>query len=117
MSCTRIGNGIVCGPDAFVNLAPYGAKVWMEWHNYMGPVFFRSQNMIAEIQNPSRKTWKAFEAWQKDDWHNKYMARIMERTKCDADFAKATLEAGMDNFDYTDDPKDAADEELSYWTD
>ena len=65
MSCRQIGNAIICGPDKSVNLKPFGANVWMEWHHYMGPVFYRSEAMIKPIVYPSKKTWKAFEAWKK----------------------------------------------------
>jgi len=65
MGCIRIEHGFVCGPDDFVNLEPFGAKVWMSWHNYLGPSFYRSENMLKPIQTPSSKTWKAFEAWRK----------------------------------------------------
>lgn len=76
MACTPIkGRGFtgwICGPDHFVNLAPFGSNVWCEYHSDTGPAFFRSENSTAEIANPSRKTWKAFEAW-------------MESIKVDAD--------------------------------
>lgn len=69
MTCTSFsvngGSGIICGPDKFVNLEPYGAKVWCEYHNYLGPSFYRSRNSTVEIANPSKKTWDAFEKWQK----------------------------------------------------
>jgi hypothetical protein len=65
MTCIRIPGGVLCVPNAFVSLEPYGAKVWCEMHSYLGPTFFRSENAIKPIEKPSRKTWKAFEAWQK----------------------------------------------------
>lgn len=42
-------------------------------------------------------------------------ARLVERG-LDAGFAQETLDAGMEDHDYDDDPSDAADEELSYWS-
>lgn len=63
MACHCGPKIIVCGPDKFVNLEPYGAHVWMEWHNYLGPTFFRSESAIVPIANPSRKTWDAFQRW------------------------------------------------------
>lgn len=67
MTCTRISgrgfNGIVCGPDHFVSLEPFGARVWCEFHHYLGPSFYRGKDSTVEIANPSRKTWRAFEAW------------------------------------------------------
>jgi hypothetical protein len=65
MTCIPIKNGVVCCHDDFVNLAPYGAKVWMSWHNYLGPVFYRSKNAIKQIDVPSQKTWDAFGKWHK----------------------------------------------------
>lgn len=63
MTCTRIKNGVVCGPDMIVNLSAYGASVWMSWHHYMGPTFYRSESMIKPIIHPSKKTWDAFGRW------------------------------------------------------
>lgn len=51
----------------------------------------------------------------KNDWQLRYKARLIERGLDEA-FAQETLEAGMSDFDYDDDPADAADEELSYWS-
>lgn len=64
MACVRIEHGFICGPDDFVDMSPFGAKVWMEWHHYLGPTFYRSEAAIKPIIVPSRKTWTAFEAWQ-----------------------------------------------------
>jgi len=67
MACTSFSGpgfvGHICGPDYFVSLEPYGAKVWCEFHNYLGPTFFRSEKASVPIDNPSRKTWQAFKAW------------------------------------------------------
>jgi len=53
---------------------------------------------------------------RRHEWHEAYKARLIERG-IDADFAQQTLEAAMDDFDYADSPADAADMELSCWTD
>jgi hypothetical protein len=53
----------------------------------------------------------------KEMWHKAYMERLIEVTKCPVGFAQEALDAGMDDFDYEDDPKDAADLEISYWSD
>lgn len=67
MACHRIAlNVIICGPDHFVSLESYGAKVWCEYHNYLGPAFYRSENAITEIRHPSRKTWDAFQKWRNE---------------------------------------------------
>ena len=67
MACTKISflNAIICGPDHIVNLAPFGSKVWCEFHHYLGPSFYRGPRSTNEIANPSRKTWRAFDAWMK----------------------------------------------------
>jgi len=70
VSCTKINTrafkGFVCGPDALVNLEPYGARGWLEWHSYLGPHFYRSKYSTVEIRNPSKKMWAAFEVWRKE---------------------------------------------------
>ena len=53
----------------------------------------------------------------KQEWHEKYMVRLMRKADFTRREAKDTLKAGMGEHDYDDDPKDAADEEMSYWTD
>lgn len=50
------------------------------------------------------------------EWHNKFLSRLTERGLTQ-DEAWDTLVAGIDDYDYEDDPKDVADEELSYWVD
>ena len=64
MTCHHIGNAIVCGTQHFVNLEPFGANVWCEFHAYLGPSFYRSESAITEIRVPSRKTWDAFQCWR-----------------------------------------------------
>lgn len=65
MTCHSIAGAIVCTADSFVSLEPYGAKVWCEYHNWLGPTFYRSKSAIKVIETPSRKTWRAYEAWRK----------------------------------------------------
>lgn len=65
MTCIRVEHGFICGPDDFVDLAPFGSFVWMEWHSYHGPTFYRSKAAIKPISVPSKKTWDAFGLWQK----------------------------------------------------
>jgi hypothetical protein len=64
MACIRIEHGFLCGPDDFVNMEPFGAHVWMSWHHYLGPTFYRSEAMIKPILVPSKKTWDAFGKWR-----------------------------------------------------
>lgn len=63
MTCIKIKDGFVC-VRGLVALETYGAKVWLEDHPYFGPVFYRSENAIAEIRVPSSKTWAAYEKWK-----------------------------------------------------
>jgi len=64
MSCVVTTNAIICYPKhTCVPLESYGAKVWMEYHTYLGPTFYRSENMISPIYTPSKKTWQAFDKW------------------------------------------------------
>lgn len=66
MTCIRIEHGFVCGEDDFVDLRKYGAHIWLSWHHYHGPTFYRSKNAIKPIVAPSKKTWDAFQAWLKE---------------------------------------------------
>ena len=50
------------------------------------------------------------------EWHNKFIAQLMSRG-LEREEAEDTLAGNMGDHDYEDDPKDAADDELSYWTD
>jgi len=63
MPCIRVEHEFFCGSE-FVDLRPYGAKIWMCWHRYLGPVFYRSAATIKPIEVPGRKTWAAFEKWK-----------------------------------------------------
>lgn len=52
----------------------------------------------------------------KEEWMAKYVQRMVE-SGIDAEDAWACCRAGEDDHDYTDDPRDAADDEMSYWAD
>lgn len=65
MTCHKINNAIVCIND-FVSLEPYGAKVWCDFHQYLGPTFYRSESAIKPIWKPSKKTYDAFAKWLAD---------------------------------------------------
>lgn len=53
----------------------------------------------------------------KEDWHTRYIARLVTKGQFTYREAKDILQAGIGEYDYDDDPEDAADEEMSYWTD
>jgi len=48
-------------------------------------------------------------------WHDAYVDQLVKRG-LDRKFAEETLDAGMGGYDYDDNPADAANEELSYWS-
>ena len=50
------------------------------------------------------------------NWRVRYINRLIIRGISN-EFAKETYEAGIDDHDFLSDPEDAADEELSYWSD
>lgn len=64
---------------------------------------------------PAPGRFKVTEVKSLSAWHEGYKARLMERG-LDAGFAQTILDAGLGGFDYDDDPSDAADEELSCWS-
>ena len=68
MGCTYFSGPVfvvhISHGDHWVNLEPFGAKVWCDHHEYLGPTFYRSEAAINVIETPSRKTWKAFEKWR-----------------------------------------------------
>ena len=51
-----------------------------------------------------------------DEWMAKYVLRMVARG-IHVDDAWACCQAGADDHDYASDPQDAADEEMSCWTD
>lgn len=56
---------IICSfAEAFVDMRPFGAAVFMEFHHYLGPTFFRSARSDRPI-NPGAKCWAAYEKWSK----------------------------------------------------
>ena len=50
----------------------------------------------------------------KIEWRKKYKQWLMDRG-IEPSFAQQTVEAGEDGFDFDDDPREAAEDELSYW--
>lgn len=52
---------------------------------------------------------------QMNAWHDAYVDQLVKRG-LDRLFAEQTLDAGMGTYDYDDDPAEAADEELSVWS-
>lgn len=50
------------------------------------------------------------------EWHTRFMAQLMRRG-LEKEEAEDTLAGNMGAHDYENSPEDAADDELSYWTD
>ena len=68
MGCTYFSGpgfvGHICHSDHWLSLEPFGAKVWCDDHNRLGPTFYRSESMKKVIEKPSRKTWAAYAKWR-----------------------------------------------------
>lgn len=62
--CIQIEHGWLCLDEGPIDMSQYGAKVFMLWHPYCGPTFFRSVNCIKAIEAPGKKTWAAFDQWK-----------------------------------------------------
>lgn len=65
MPCIRIGNAILTVAPERVSLKTYGSNVWMEYHHFLGPTFFRSPRSETELV-AGRKIWDAFYKWQEE---------------------------------------------------
>lgn len=52
----------------------------------------------------------------KDSWHRKYKDCMIAEGLTEEE-AQNALDAGMGEYDYSDDPEEAALMEMSYWTD
>ena len=52
-----------------------------------------------------------------NEWHDRYIARLVVKAEFTYGEAEDNFQAGMGEYDYDDDPEDAADTEMSYWTD
>ncbi len=68
MGCTYFSGpgfvGHICHGDHWLSLEPFGAKVWCDDHNWLGPTFYRSEAALKVIEKPSRKTWAAYCKWR-----------------------------------------------------
>lgn len=49
-------------------------------------------------------------------WHERYVSRMVANG-VDRESAKEALQAGIGGYDYAYSPEDAADDEMSYWSD
>jgi protein gp37 len=106
---------------------PFFFKQWGEWrkqepygHETDGDATMfrcglRKAGRLLDGQEHNELPWR--EIAEREEWHRKYKARMIEVAKITEDDAQASLEAGMDTYNYDDDPADSADEEMSYWSD
>jgi len=51
MTCHRIGGAIVCISPFYRLPLRDGTHVFMEWHSYLGPTFFRDRNRTRIIED------------------------------------------------------------------
>lgn len=51
MTCIRIEHGFICVSPFFRLPLSDGTRVFMSWHNYLGPIFFRDRNKRREIED------------------------------------------------------------------
>lgn len=49
MTCHHIGNAIVCTQPAYRLPLADGRRIWMEWHHYCGPTFYRDRGLMRMI--------------------------------------------------------------------
>ena len=56
--------------------------------------------------------------WDKQAWVSRCADRYVEQSKCDRDLAESMAEASLENLagDLTEDPIEAADEDMSCWS-
>lgn len=51
MTCVRIEHGFICHSPFYRLRLADGTCVFMSWHNYLGPVFFRDKGERREIED------------------------------------------------------------------
>lgn len=51
MTCILMFGGIVCISPSFRLPLSDGSRVYMDWHNYCGPTFYRDKNERRIIEN------------------------------------------------------------------
>lgn len=51
MTCVRIEHGFICRSPFFRLPLADGTRVFMSWHNYLGPMFFRDRDERREIED------------------------------------------------------------------
>jgi hypothetical protein len=64
MPCIRIPDGILTVANARVDLTPHGWRGQLEWHDYLGPSFWRGPRARDAIAKPTPAMWRAFDHWR-----------------------------------------------------
>jgi len=73
MTCTHIGNAIFCHYPIYRLRLEDGRNVWLEFHPYCGPTFFKDRFCQREIEN----WWDDVAICRAFDWHyEKYLKRV-----------------------------------------
>jgi hypothetical protein len=49
MTCVRIEHGYICFSPLYRLPLADGGRVYMAWHNYLGPTFYRDRNEQREL--------------------------------------------------------------------
>ena len=65
MTCLKISNGIVCFGNKAIRMRLLdGSYVYMEWHTYAGPIFYKDKANTREIE----EWWENELLVQVQDW-------------------------------------------------
>lgn len=65
MTCTRVGNAIICTSEAWGRLRVGRRYVWVDWHPYTGPTFFSDAGMtkVYDPDGENDPVWPPFSKW------------------------------------------------------
>jgi len=118
MPCIPISGGFICVPNR--------AYICFESHTYVAEwagwgIGFRTAWKDEEIipEDVPQAVLNLFFPWYHEhvripEWHRDYKNRLMAAGLIAAE-AEDCLLSNVGNYNYEDNPEDAADEELSYW--
>lgn len=52
MTCYNFGNAVICTSAGYYRLRLLdGRYIFMEWHNYLGPIFFKDRAGTIEVES------------------------------------------------------------------
>ena len=77
MTCTRVGDAIIC-TNPFGRLHVGSRYVWVDFHPYCGPTFFRDRAMtlVYEPRGMRDPVWR-----EPTEWRGKYEQRMAKARK------------------------------------